>query len=116
MNKNKCGVLLCSILLLGGCALSPAERQQIIESSAEIASAKASQLAFEKARSAGLSIEDSERIAELARTESKKVAEKAAAKLIPKAESDKKSKWGAAVGSVLMALLQMAAAMAKKSA
>ena len=116
MKKYRIGILISAMLVLGGCALSPEERQQIIESSVEIASEKASRMAFERARSAGLSVEDAEKIATIARVESRKVAEKAAEKMIPQAESAKKSKWGAAAGSALIALLQMAAAMARKSA
>ena len=116
MGKIRLGFLLCGMLVVGGCALSPEERQQIIESSSEIAAEKASRIAFEKARGAGLSVEDAEKVADLARSESRKVVEGAVNRLIPQAESDKKSKWGAAIGSILVALLQMAAAMAKKSA
>jgi len=102
-------------LCLVGCALTPAERDEIVNSAAEIAADRAGRLAFDKARDAGLSEEDSARLANMARTESRKVARAIVDKAVPDAEEKKRSKTGAAIASVLMALLQLGVAAAKRS-
>ena len=112
----KTAVVCFLSLFLVGCALTQAERDEIIESASEIAADRAGRLAFLKARDAGLSEEDSEKLANLAREESRRVAERIAAAAIPKAVEEKRSKWGAMVGSILMALLQIGVAAAKRSA
>lgn len=111
----KIAVVCFLSMTLVGCALTQAERDEIIESASEIAADRAGRLAFLKARDAGLSEEDSEKLANVARSESRKVAEAIASRAIPKAESKKRSKTGAVIASILMALLQVAVAAGKRS-
>ena len=108
------GVGLC--LLVGGCALSPSERQDIIEASSDIAAERAGVIAYSKARDAGLSPEDAEKMSDVAREAGRKAAEAAAARMVPAAERGKRSKWGAAIASALVAVLQMFAGMSRKVA
>ena len=103
-------------LCLVGCALTQAERDEIILASSEIAADRAGRFALLKARDAGLSEEDSERLATLAREESRKVARSIIDRAVPEAEEKKRSKTGAAIASVLMALLQVGVAAAKRAA
>ena len=112
----KTAVVCFLSLFLVGCALTQAERDEIIESASEIAADRAGRLAFLKARDAGLSEEDSEKLANVARSESRKVAEAIASRAVPAAEEKKRSKTGAAIAAFLMALLQVGVAMAKRSA
>ena len=108
--------IVCLSFCLIGCALTQAERDEIIVAASEVAADRAGRLALLKARDAGLSEEDSAKLATLAREESRKVARSIIDKAVPEAEEKKRSKAGAAVASVLMALLQLGVAAAKRSA
>ena len=108
------GVGLC--LLVGGCALSPEERQDIIEASSDIAAERAASISYSEARDAGLSPADAEKVSDLAREAGREAAQAAAARLIPAKESGKRNRWGAAIASALVAVLQMFAGMSRKVA
>ncbi len=101
----RCLVLLAAFFLLG-CALTDDERRTVIDESARVAA----ELAHKKAIDAGLSEADAKKVADAAREDATAIA----ARAIPKAEESKRGKFGAAVASILLALVQLASAGLKR--
>ena len=97
-------------LLVGGCALNQQERQDIINTSAELAAERAGTLALVNAKEAGVSDEDAAKVAEYAREKARRVASEVASRLTPQAEEGKRSKIGAFFASLFMAALQLGVA------
>ncbi len=99
-------ILLVPAVLLGGCALTADERKAILDEAADIAAFKA----YEKAKSAGVDEESAKKVGEVARDEARKLVEKA----LPRAEAEKRSKFGGALASLLLGLLQLAGAAVRR--
>ena len=87
------------VLFVGGCCLTAKESEAIAKAAAEAAG----NAAFDKAKKAGMSDEEAEKVRVLVRDEAEKLANKA----LPEGEDKKKSKTGAALLSVLMVGLQL---------
>ena len=103
-------VLVVPLGALGGCAgLAPSTRQSIIDEAAKIAGDQAAKVLERQLRERGFTEEDIARITALARAEAEAIA-KAAGSKIP--ESD--SKTSGVIGSIILALLQVAPALLKR--
>ena len=107
-------VLVVVLPMVAGCALSPQERQEIVDASAEIAAERAGTWALVRAREAGVNAEDAEKVAKYAREEARRAASEAANRLTPRAEEGKRSKMGAFLGALAVALVQVLAGAGRK--
>ena len=105
------GLMVC---ILTGCALSPQERSQIVSQSAELAAERAGVLAMVKGREAGLNEEDARKLSALAREEARRAAAEIAERITPRAEESKRSKVGAFLGALAVALLQVLAGAGRR--
>ena len=105
------GLMVC---FLTGCALSPQERSQIVSQSAELAAERAGMLAMVKGREAGLSEEDARKLSAMAREEARHAASEIAERITPRAEESKRSKVGAFLGALAVALLQVLAGAGRR--
>ena len=108
-----------SSFVVVGCSLSPSERQEIIDTSAEVAAERASTWALIRAREAGVGEEDALRVAGLAREEARRGAAEVAARLTPRAEAraseKKRSKVGAFLAAFAVALVQVLAGVSRRA-
>ena len=104
-----------SSFVVVGCSLSPSERQEIIDTSAEVAAERASTWALIRAREAGVGEEDALRVAGLAREEARRGAAEVAARLTPRAEEKKRSKVGAFLAAFAVALVQVLAGVSRRA-
>ena len=102
------------VSFLTGCALSPQERSQIVSQSAELAAERAGMLAMVKGREAGLSEEDARLLSAMAREEARHAASEIAERITPRAEESKRSKVGAFLGALAVALLQVLAGAGRR--
>ena len=105
------GLMVC---ILTGCALSPQERSQIVSQSAELAAERAGVLAMVKGREAGLNEEDARKLSAMARDEARRAASEIAERITPRAEESKRSKVGAFLGALAVALLQVLAGAGRR--
>ena len=106
--------LFLVVLPLAGCALTDEERRAVVEESARLAGEQAARLAHERAVASGFDETEAEKVADLARKEAERGAARIAEKAIPRVESEKRGKFGGAIASALLFLLQVAGAATRK--
>lgn len=107
-------VCLCfAALILSGCGLTEFQRQEIINAAGEIAARKAADLAFRRAREAGMSEQDARKAAELARREAESVSKQIVERMTSEAPTTNWKGVAASIVSLILTVVLPAAAKAK---
>lgn len=104
-------VILFMIPFLGGCAISPEQKRELVNEISIIAAAEARSIARSEAKKAGLSDAVADEIADKAASKAEELARKESEKRIPEKQKENKNKAGQTIAAIILAGLKMFSGM-----